>query len=71
MEKLYGENLENYFTMIYLDQRGSGRSGSAANSDYSLNRMARDFEEVRQPLKIDSLITFVWYSANNPCQVIP
>ena len=58
MEQLYGEVLENYFTMIYLDQRGSGRSGSASGGDYSIDRLSRDFEEVRQRLNIDAWITF-------------
>lgn len=47
MEQLYGDVLERHFQMIYLDQRGSGRSGSAASGDYSIERMALDFEEVR------------------------
>lgn len=38
--------------MIYFDQRGSGRSDSAKNRDYSLNRMIRDMEEIRQSLGI-------------------
>ncbi len=58
MEELYGDVLEQHFTMIYLDQRGSGRSASAATGDYSTERMAMDFEEVRQHLGIDSWITF-------------
>lgn len=57
MEELYGDVLEKHFKMIYLDQRGSGRSGSAANGDYSTERMAMDFEEVRQQLSIESWIT--------------
>jgi len=58
MEELYGSELERHFTMVYLDQRGSGRSASAATGDYSIERMAKDFEEVRQSLGIDSLVTF-------------
>jgi proline iminopeptidase len=34
--------------LIYLDQRGCGRSDTA--TDYSLQRMLKDFEEVRQQL---------------------
>jgi proline iminopeptidase len=34
--------------MIYLDQRGISRSSSPASGDYSLDRMVRDFEEVRR-----------------------
>lgn len=58
MEQLYGNVLEKHFQMIYLDQRGSGRSGSAHSGDYSIERMALDFEEVRQYLAINSWITF-------------
>lgn len=58
MEQLYGDVLEKHFKMIYLDQRGSGRSASAANGDYSPERMAQDFDEVRQHLGIDTWITF-------------
>lgn len=45
--------IEKQMRMIYYDQRGSGRSDSAANRDYSLNRMIRDMEEIRNYLKID------------------
>lgn len=58
MEKLYGDVLEKHFKMIYLDQRGSGRSDSALNGDYSPERMAKDFDEVRQALGIERWITF-------------
>jgi len=57
MEKLYGDILERNFKMIYLDQRGSGRSDSAVSGDYSPERMAKDFDEVRQQLGIKSWIT--------------
>ena len=36
--------------LIYLDQRGCGRSDSATNGDYSLARVIKDFDEVRQKL---------------------
>jgi pimeloyl-ACP methyl ester carboxylesterase len=47
VEKFFGEQLEKQFTMIYLDQRGVGRSSSPQDQNYSLERMALDFEEVR------------------------
>ncbi len=47
---LGGDVTEKDMTMIYLDQRGSGRSGGDANTDYSLNRMVKDFEELREHL---------------------
>ena len=43
--------------MIYLDQRGTGRSTSPSNGDYSMKRMAEDFEQVRQILHIDRWFT--------------
>lgn len=49
-EQMGGSNLEKRLTMIYLDQRGSGKSGSAA--DYSLARMVEDIEETRKALKL-------------------
>ncbi|WP_026897549.1 alpha/beta fold hydrolase [Daejeonella oryzae] len=52
LEAFSGKMLESKFQMIYLDQRGVGRSSSPANSDYSLHRMLKDFEEIRQQLGI-------------------
>ncbi len=52
-EKLAGDFSEKHFKMIYLDQRGSGRSSSPLNNDYSIERMIKDFEEVRKALNID------------------
>lgn len=56
-DRLFGDFLEQHFTVVYLDQRGVGRSGSAENKDYSLERMLQDFEEVRQELGFDSWLT--------------
>ncbi len=53
MEKFSGDLLEERFTMIYLDLRGVGRSTSPANKDYSINRMVKDFEEIRKHLGIE------------------
>ncbi len=43
--------------MIYLDQRGVGRSTSPKDSNYSMNRMVKDFEEVRKALGIKRWLT--------------
>jgi len=51
-EKFASDFSEKNFKMIYLDQRGSGRSSSPENNDYSLERMIKDFEEVRESLEI-------------------
>lgn len=42
--------LQQQHSMIYFDQRGSGRSSNAPNGDYSLKRMLQDMEELRKYL---------------------
>ena len=42
--------LEKFLTLVYVDQRGSGRSPDAAN--YKLDRVVQDFEEVRAELGV-------------------
>jgi proline iminopeptidase len=44
--------IEQKMKMVYFDQRGSGRSGSAKNGDYSLVRMLKDMEELRTALQV-------------------
>lgn len=53
IEALAGPLLERQFQMIYLDQRGSGRSGSSAAKAYGLDRVVQDLEEVRQQLHLE------------------
>jgi proline iminopeptidase len=50
-EKEGGDVFSKKVQLIYLDQRGCGRSDSARNGDYSLNRVVKDFDEVRQGLE--------------------
>jgi proline iminopeptidase len=57
LKKFSGEMLERHFQMIYLDQRGAGRSTSPADGNYSMDRIALDFEEVRKALGITQWIT--------------
>jgi proline iminopeptidase len=57
LEKFMGEQLEQHFTMIYLDQRGTARSTGTENSDYSMERLVKDFEEVREHLGIEQWLT--------------
>jgi len=57
LEKFAGDSLEQHFQMIYLDQRGVGRSTSPADQNYSMNRMVQDFEEVRIALGIKQWLT--------------
>lgn len=52
-ELLKGNELEKCFTMVYLDQRGSGKSQNAAN--YHLPRMLQDIEELRQQLGVKDI----------------
>ncbi|MBS3993019.1 MAG: alpha/beta hydrolase [Bacteroidetes bacterium] len=56
-EKIMGPDLEQNFQMIYLDQRGVGRSSSPVNRNFSMERMVMDFEELRTHLKIKQWIT--------------
>jgi len=58
MEKFIGDFLEQHFRMIYLDQRGVGRSSSPKDNNYSMERIVNDFEEVRQALGIKQWLTF-------------
>ncbi len=57
LEKFSGDMLEKHFKMIYLDQRGVARSTSPAESNYSMDRMVQDFEEVRAALGIKEWLT--------------
>ena len=50
-EKEGGDVFSKNVQLVYLDQRGCGRSDSARNGDYSLNRVVKDFDEVRQRLE--------------------
>ncbi|WP_213280348.1 alpha/beta fold hydrolase [Chryseobacterium indologenes] len=52
-ELMGGNNLEKNMQMIYMDQRGSGESGTSEN--YHLNKMIQDIEELRQHLKLKKI----------------
>ena len=52
VERLAGKTLEQHFKMIYLDQRGSGRSSSDVKKNYVLDRVVQDMEELRVRLQI-------------------
>src|SRR3954462_4425931 len=52
-EQMGGSALEAFATMVYLDQRGSGKSPDAG--DYHLDRVVQDFDEVRSQLGVDKL----------------
>ncbi|MCC3156232.1 alpha/beta hydrolase [Hymenobacter sp. 15J16-1T3B] len=55
-EALGGRAVESQLQMIYLDQRGSGRSASSSAKDYSLDRLVQDLEDVRQQLKLEKWV---------------
>ncbi|GAB2793826.1 proline iminopeptidase [Hymenobacter luteus] len=55
-QALAGPSLEDRLQMIWLDQRGSGRSQNAPDHNYSLDRMVQDLEEVRQQLGLESWV---------------
>lgn len=55
-EALGGNSLENSMSLVYFDQRGCGRSGGNSNSDYSINRLIEDIEEIRKQLNIEKWI---------------
>lgn len=48
-----GELLEENLQMVYLDQRGCGRSEHSPIQDYSLSRLINDIEELRIFLEIE------------------
>ena len=55
-EILAGPMLEQQFQMVYLDQRGSGRSASAPAGAYGLPRLVQDLEELRQQLHVEKWV---------------
>jgi len=55
--QLYAQELlEDKLEMIYLDQRGCGRSEHSPTQDYSLSRIIDDIEELRKFLGVNE-----WY----------
>ena len=57
LEKFFGDYLEQHFQMIYVDQRGVGRSSTPKDHNYSMDRMIKDFEEIREALSIKKWVT--------------
>ncbi|UOQ54006.1 alpha/beta fold hydrolase [Hymenobacter cellulosivorans] len=56
IEALGGKTLEQNFQMIYLDQRGSGRSASDPAKNYTIERVVQDLEDVRQQLHLEKWV---------------
>ena len=55
-EVLGGNTLEGFMNMIYFDQRGSARSEGDEETDYSIDRLVEDMEEIRRELGISKWI---------------
>lgn len=55
-EKFCGINMNDMFNITYLDQRGCGRSEGDYNSNYSIDRLVEDIEEIRLKLNIQKII---------------
>ncbi|SMO58329.1 proline iminopeptidase [Chryseobacterium rhizoplanae] len=49
-ELMGGNSLEKNMQIVYMDQRGSGESGTSEN--YHIDKMIQDIEELRQHLKL-------------------
>jgi proline iminopeptidase len=50
-QHMRGDALQSFLTMIYVDQRGAGQSASA--TDYRLDRVVDDLDEVRKALGVE------------------
>jgi proline iminopeptidase len=54
-EKTIGTQLEDHEVMIYLDERGSGRSERPAGHDYKMSTLVADVEALREKLGVPQL----------------
>lgn len=54
-QHLMDKELADCLTMVYIDQRGSGRSGKAQTEGYGLERVIKDINEVRKVLEIEKV----------------
>lgn len=54
-EEMKGNSLEQKLRMVYLDQRGCGRSDTAVDQNYALDRMIEDIEDVRRFLGVEKV----------------
>ena len=54
-EKTIGTQLERHLQMIYLDERGSGRSERPANADYRMSTLVADIEAFRESIGVTQL----------------
>lgn len=54
-ERTIGIHLEKYVQMVYLDERGSGRSERPANANYTMTTLVSDVEALRRSLGVPKL----------------
>lgn len=54
-EDMKGNRLERKLRMVYYDQRGCGRSAVSADTNYSLDRMVEDIEDIRRSLGVEKI----------------
>ncbi|GAA0884410.1 alpha/beta fold hydrolase [Sphingobacterium siyangense subsp. cladoniae] len=54
-EEMGGRGLEKRLRMVYLDQRGCGRSEVSTSGNYSLDRMVEDIEAIRHALGVERI----------------
>lgn len=55
-ERTIGSRLESHALVIYLDERGSGRSERPWDNDYQMSTLIADVEALRASLGVESLI---------------
>jgi proline iminopeptidase len=55
-EVLGGNTLEDFMSIVYFDQRGSARSEGDEETEYCINRLVEDMEEIRIKLGISKWI---------------
>lgn len=52
---LQSDRLEAIATIIYLDPRGTGRSGTPGDGDYGMDRLVEDLDRLREHLGLDRI----------------
>ena len=55
-ERMAGKELENFRTVIYYEQRGSGRSAGSSDGNYTIPLLVSDLEALRRELKLNQII---------------
>ena len=58
------KDLEELFTMVYIDTRGSGRSDKPELGQYTLENFIYDIDEVRKNIGIDKVYLHNYFSSD-------